>query len=439
MLRHFTIALMPPNNCEPRPDSPRVAKVISTLMLLAVVSVPQVHAADEAWWPQWRGAERNGHVAGPAWPDRLDEDHLQRSWHVEMGPSYSGPIVSGERVFTTETRAQTYEVAIALDRQTGRELWRAEWEGAMRVPFFARSNGDWIRATPATDGESLYVAGMRDVLVCLDVQNGRERWRFDFVDRLGAPLPDFGFVSSPLVHGDSVYVQAGASLVRLNKGTGELVWRTLEDRGGMWGSAFSSPVIAELAGQQQLLVQTRQQLAGVDLADGRVLWEHVIEAFRGMNILTPVHHEDMLFTSAYGGRTVGLLVSREEDDAFTVSPAWQHKAQGYMNTPVIIDGVAYIHLRSQRAMAIDVNSGRERWTSDRRFGKYCSFVAQGDRILALEERGELILLRANPERFEVIDERRLTEGETWAHLAVVGDQVFVRELNALTAYRWANP
>ena len=77
-------------------------------------------------------------------------------------------------MFTTETKDKKFEVVTAFDRKTGKELWRAQWEGAMTVPFFAKANGDWIRATPACDGESLFVAGMRDVLVCLDAQTGKE-------------------------------------------------------------------------------------------------------------------------------------------------------------------------------------------------------------------------------------------------------------------------
>ena len=50
----------------------------------------------------------------------------------------------------------------ALDRRTGKERWRAEWKGAMTVPFFAAANGSWIRATPAYDGDSLYVARLRN-------------------------------------------------------------------------------------------------------------------------------------------------------------------------------------------------------------------------------------------------------------------------------------
>lgn len=407
-------------------------KTLITSFLLLVSTSALLAAGD---WPQWRGPQRSGQVAGPAWPDKLDTNHLRQVWRVELGPSYSGPIVSGERVFTTETRDKKVEIVTAFDRRSGQVLWRAEWPGALSVPFFAKSNGDWIRATPACDGESLFVAGMRDVLVCLDAQNGQERWRVDFVRQLDAPVPEFGFVCSPLVDGEAVYVQAGASFVKLNKRTGDILWRTLEDQGGMWGSVFSSPIIATLGGLRQLVVQTRQKLAGVDPEDGQVLWEQPVEAFRGMNILTPVILGDTLFTSTYGGRTIGFKVT-QADGKFSVREAWRHKAQGYMSTPVVIEGVAYHHLKSQRVMAIEVETGRELWTSDRSFGKYWSLVAQGDRILALDQRGQLFLLRANQEQLEELDSRKLTEAETWAHLAVADDQVFVRELHALSAFQW---
>ncbi len=409
----------------------------STILCLLAAFAAVAHAADSDW-PQWRGPQRNGQFTGPAWPDKVDAKHLERVWRVELGPSYSGPVVRADRVFTTESKDKKFEVVRAFDRATGKELWKHEWEGAMSVPFFAKSNGDWIRSTPALDGDRLYVAGMRDVLVCLDARDGKEIWRKDFVKDLSAPLPDFGFVCSPLVDGEAVYVQAGASFVKLNKVTGELVWRTLADKGGMYGSVFSSPVFAELAGTRQLIVQTREKLAGVNPADGKVLWTQPVEAFRGMNILTPVAYKDTLFSSTYGGKTIGFKVA-QADGKFTVTESWKHKAQGYMSTPVIIDGVAYTHLKSQRLMASEVKTGRELWTSDQSFGKYMSLVAQGDRILALDQRGQLFLFRANQEKFDLLDQRKLGDAETWAHLAVAGDELFVRELNALTAFRWSPP
>jgi len=407
-------------------------------LLLALSAFSGAAATDAGpTWPQWRGPGRDGQFAGPAWPDKLDADHLQRMWRTELGPSYSGPIVSGDRVFTTEAKDKKLEVVTAFDRITGRQIWRVQWEGAMTVPFFAKSNGDWIRSTPALDGDRLYVAGMRDVLVCLDAGNGNEVWRKDFAKELGTPLPDFGFVCSPLVDGEAVYVQAGGSITRLDKRDGKVLWRSLQDKGGMMGSAFASPMFAELAGHRQLVVQTREKLAGLEPADGKVLWEQPVEAFRGMNILTPVVHADTLFTSTYGGKTLGFKVTRSAG-GFVVAEAWKNKSQGYMSTPVVIEGVAYEHLKSQRIMAIEVETGRELWTSDRSFGKYWSLIAQGRRVLALDQRGMLYRFDADRQKFDLLDERKVSDSETWAHLAAAGDQLFIRGLDSLTAWRWAD-
>jgi outer membrane protein assembly factor BamB len=267
-----------------------------------------VSALDSTLWPQWRGPNRDGQTGGPVWPEKLDANHLQQVWRVELGPSYSDPIVGADRVFTTETKDKKSEAVTAFDRATGRELWRAKWEGSMSVPFFAKSNGDWIRSTPALDEDRLYVAGMRDTL----------------------------------------------------------------------------------------------------------------------------------FTSAYGGKTTGFKVT-QADGKFKVTQIWTYKAQGYMSTPVVINGVAYEHLKSQRMLAIDVETGRELWTASEGFGKYVSLVGQGDRILALDQRGLLYLFRANPKEFDLLDKRRLNDADSWAHLAVAGSDLFVRELNALAAYRWTAP
>lgn len=411
----------------------RLRDVATITVLVTIIGFPVARAGETAW-PQWRGPTRDGLLPPADWPDSLNETRLKQLWRVELGTSYSGPIVNGKSVFVTETKDQKIEVVRALDRASGKEQWTASWEGSLTVPFFAWENGSWIRATPACDGERLYVAGIRDVLVCLDVTSGRELWRVDFVKDFAAPVPAFGFVSSPLVLGEHLYVQAGASFVKLDKRTGKEVWRTLKDGGGMWGSAFSSPVTATLAGRMQLVVQTREKLTGIDDATGAELWSQAIPAFRGMNILTPTIVGDSIFTSAYGGKSFMLRVERS-GDTFKISDLWENKSQGYMSSPVVIGGYAYLHLRTQRFTCVDLASGKETWTT-KPYGKYWSLVAQQDRILALDERGELLLIRANPEKFELLDSRKISDSPTWAHLAVCGDEIYIRELNAQTAYRW---
>jgi len=305
------------------------------------------------------------------------------------------------------------------------------------MPFFAKSNGDWIRSTPAYDGERLYVAGIRDVLVCLDAQTGAERWRVDFTKRYRSSLPAFGCVCSPLVVGDSLYVQAGSSFLKLDKKTGESVWRTLIDDGGMNGSAFSSPALAQVGGVEQLLVQTRTQLAGVDPQSGEVRWNQEVPAFRGMNILTPVAFHDGIFTSSYGGKSWLYKPTSAGSGKTAVQTAWTNKSEGYMSTPVVIGDHAYLHLRNQRLTCINLTNGKTTWTTTP-FGKYMSLVTNGDKILALDERGVLVLFRANPEKFEQLDSREISQEDTWAHLAVCGNQLFVRELHAIAAYSWVS-
>ena len=71
------------------------------------------------------------------------------------------------------------------------------------------------------------------------------------------------------------------------------------------------------------------------------------------------------------------------------------------------------------------------------FGKYASLIVSGDRILALDQTGLLLLIKADPDRFELISQRKVAN-DSWAHLAVRGGEVFIRELDAMTVYRWKN-
>ena len=154
----------------------RFLKSLTALICLPALSL----AADRAQWVQWRGNYRTCTVAQAAWPESLKPEHLKEAYRVPLGPSYSGPIVSENKVFITETVNKENEVTRALDRDTGKELWKVELPGAMSVPFFAASNGSWIRATPVYYGKRLFVPGMLDVLVALDAETGKEVWRADF-------------------------------------------------------------------------------------------------------------------------------------------------------------------------------------------------------------------------------------------------------------------
>ncbi len=386
-------------------------------------------------WCQWRGPNRDGLISGTSWPDAL-QDRLKLVWEKKLGPSYSGPVISGDFVFSTETVDKKFERVTAYGLADGVQSWTAEWEGSMAVPFFAAANGDWIRSTPACNGTLLVAVGMRDLIACFDFTSGKELWRVDLPQKLGTPLQAFGCCSSPIIDGDAVLLQSGGGLVKLSLANGDLIWRTMDDGGGMNGGAFSSPIIATIGGRRQLVVAARNRLAGISLQDGKELWSEPIESFRGMNILTPVMVGEHVFSSAHSGRTRLFEIGVANGSDSGVAQIWENKAQGYMSSPVVVDGFAYMHLKNERFVCIDLKSGEDRWTS-KTFGKYWSMVGNVDqrKILALDSDGTLRLIAADPTELRVIDELKVAD-DAWAHLAVDGSTVVVRALDAIRVFQW---
>jgi len=388
----------------------------------------------EETWLQWRGPRRDGVVAGPSWPERLDESRLKLAWRVPLGASYSGPLVDERHVYVTESFDSAREGVRALDRKTGSELWRHDWPATLEVIFIAKSNGDWIRSTPALEEGRLFVGGMVDQAHCLDAQTGEPLWECDFLSRWGTGKPPFGNVASPLVLPQGVFFFPAGGLACLDKQTGEIVWRAFESKGGAQDNTFGSPILATIAGKAQLVVQTRESLAGVDPESGDVLWSHKTPAFQNTTVLTPTVIGDRVFTSAYGGGSWLIEVTRD-DAGWQTREVWKSKVQGYMTSPLVIDDHIYLYTRSQRFTCLELATGKDTWTT-KPYGKYWSLVAQGDRILALDERGELRLIRANPAEFELLDERQVSDESAWAHLTVAGNDVLVRGLSSLSAFRW---
>ena len=411
-------------------------KTLFALFCLGILSLSSI-LANSSTWEQWRGPNRNGIIEDQSfdWPTNLET--IEKVWNKSLGEGYSSPIITENFVFTVETKDKTYEIARAFDRKTGKQLWEKSWEGSMKVPFFARKNGSWIRSTPVYDKGTLYVCGIRDVLVAIDGQTGKEKWRVDFVKTEKSTVPTFGFVSSPVVLDDYLYVQAGAQVVKIDCSNGKKVWGSMKDDRAMSGSAFSSPIISEVGGKDQLLTQTREEIAGLDLDSGKVLWRYKVKAFRGMNILTPTVIGDSLFTSSYGGGSFMFTVSTNPK-GMEVAKTWTNKTEGYMSSPISHKGFVYMHGRDKRFHCFEAKSGKLMWSSEDKHTEYASMVAKGDIALALKADGELLMISLTPKEFKIIDTKKVSDQSTWAHLALCGDEVFVRELKGISKFKWAN-
>jgi outer membrane protein assembly factor BamB len=387
-------------------------------------------------WTQWRGPNRDGQIEKSEWPNSLSDNALKELWSTELAEGYASPVLTTDLVFSVETRDKKEEVVRAFDRNTGKQQWEFATNGAMKVPFYAARNGSWARSTPATDGDYLYVLSMVDVLTRLDVKTGKEMWQVDFKERERTQTPPFGGISSPLVEGDYVYVQGGHAAAKLDRATSENEWRVMEERQGMFAGSFSSPVMAEIHGIRQFVVQTRSTLGGIDPESGEILWSTPVEASRGMNILTPLVSGNRIFTSTYEGGSFCFEIEQSGGKQSATLHWRLPKVEGYMTSPVIVDGYIYHQARDKQLYCINLSTGAVQWISEQDFGQYWSMVVNGNQILALDERGYLLLFEANPDGFQITDQRKVSQEPTWAHLAVSGNQIFIRGLKTMTAYSW---
>ena len=418
---------------------------IATYLTLTI-SISCLYGED---WTQWRGPNRDGVVVGKKWPADLKEQSLKLNWHVKLGSSYSGALLDKDTVYVTESvgpkkGVYEFDTVQALDRVTGKVKWKQQWAGTGKwnVTWPGRVNGAWIRSTPALANDKLFVAGMHDRLLCLDAKTGKKLWEIDFPKKFKTPIPGFGCVCSPMVDGKFVYMQAGASFCKIEQASGKIIWRTMKDTGGLRGGGFSSPVITTLDGKRQILLQARTELTGIDVNSGAVLWKKQVKSFRGMNILTPLPYENGVYTSTYRYGSFFYSI-KKGNESWIADEKWKNgsKSSAYMASPVLYGGHAYLLIQDGNFACYNLKTGKECWRSEKRFGSgrhgmYMSLVRQGDRILGLDQGGNLHLIKASPKEFQLIDSRKVSEQPTWAHLAVSGDQVAVRELNAIALYDW---
>jgi len=225
--------------------------------------------------------------------------------------------------------------------------------------------------------------------------------------------------STPATDGEFVYVLSMVDVLTcLEVETGRVIWeldfKTREGTGVPSFGGVSSPMIDG----DFLYVQGGSAATKLERSSSKNLWR-VMEDRRGM----------------FGGSFCFEVDKRA--DGFIVEMLWRDKRlEGYMSSPVAIDGYLYHHGRDKKLHCLNFETGEVKWVSERKFGDYWSMVVNGSKVLALDQNGTLLLFNASPTSFNVLDERSISEDPTWAHLAVSGEQLFVRSLKGMSAYSW---
>jgi outer membrane protein assembly factor BamB/enterochelin esterase-like enzyme len=370
-------------------------------------------------WPRWRGADFDGTSREEGVFPR-EGFQLQVRWRRKLGSGYSGIAVSGGRAVTLFSDGER-DFAVALDADSGEELWRAPL--APTYPGREGSN-DGPVSTPAIAGGLVYALGPRGDLVALLLDSGAQVFRVHLVEELGASLPHWGFGTSPLVFGDSVIVETGgaeASVTALDRRTGKVLWRA-----GEGATDYQSPILWTLGGEEQLVAAAAGLLYGLDPRTGRELWRHAHGASGFYEkILNPVAVGPRALLLTHEPMKAQLLSLEKKDGEVAVTQQWvtPHLKLNYA-TPIHDRGHIY-GFSGGFLTSVDATTGALNWKSRPPGNGFPILV--DSHLVVLTKQGTLHVIEATPEAYREVASLEVLPHIAWTPPSFASGRIYVRD------------
>jgi outer membrane protein assembly factor BamB len=348
------------------------------------------------------------------------------------------------RVYVTDRLRQPEEVerVHCFDFESGRTLWTHEY--TCRYADVGYTAGP--RAAVCIEGGLAFALGTMGHLHCYDAATGVVLWNKIPGQDYSVRVPIWGVAAAPLVEGDLLVVQLGASdgacIVALDKRTGQEVWRALEDE-----ASYSAPIIIEQAGRRVLVCWTGGHVAGLDPASGAVYWKYPFEPTRMIiAVPTPVVEGDRLFVTSFYD---GSLMLRLLQGAPWVEKIWRRQGRSERSTDALHSMISTPYLEGDyiygvdsygELRCLDARTGDRIWEDlnavPRARWSNIHLVRNGNRIWMFNELGELIIATLSPDGFHEISRARLIQptteqlqqrgGVCWSHPAFAYQHVFAR-------------
>ncbi len=398
-------------------------------------------------WPHWRGPSHNGISGEKNLPLKWSQTE-NVLWKLPM-PALSGstPIVWGNRIFLNiadplPDSGQAPSLHLwCVDRAKGTLLWQRPLGGGNRM----QRKQNQSTPSPATDGTNVWVMTGTGILKGFDF-SGRELWSRDIQADYGRFGLNWGYGSSPLLHGDSLYVQVlhgmrtddPSYLLRINKTTGKTTWRVERPTNAIMESpdAYSTPALLKVGAAEEIVLTGGDVVTGHDVSTGKELWRA-----QGLNpsndpnyriVASPVVYGDLIIAPTRERPMLALKAGGRGD--ITVSHLlWSFESGPDVPTPVT-DGI-YVYSVNDRGImfCLDARTGKEIYGRQRlRPGTYSGSPVLADgRIYITNEDGVTSVVKAGP-AFEVLAENEFDD-YSLSSPAISGGQMFFRT----TKFLWA--
>lgn len=403
----------------------------------AICLVLMLGALAASDWRQWRGFSRNGTVSHKVDLEKLPAE-LTADWNVEIGTGYAGPVVSGERVYTF-SRQKGREVVQAFARATGKPLWRADYPAPFKKHPAATAMQDGPFATPLLYNNTYLVTwGASGILSCFDAATGKLLWRNDYSALQKTDDGFTGAAASPIGNNGRIYLHTGddrgGKFLALDVRDGKQIWAANPGA----GPGYASPMIHNVRGVSMLITLSHTSVFAVAEADGRVLWTHPFKDEYGENIVTPLVDQDKVLISGVRNGTHLLRMELQADKSWKVYPVWKNDDVAlYMSSPVADGDTVYAFSSKKKGqfVAFSLATGKLLWEGEGRAATSASLIQTDNALLATTVEGDLLVLRKDKEKFNLAKKFKVANSAVWAHTALAGGEIYVKDEDHLRKYR----
>jgi outer membrane protein assembly factor BamB len=443
-----------------RPIEKAVRAVLAAVLVFGTLAAGS--AAQEKYWPYWRGPAADGMAAGDAPLHWSDSQNVK--WRTEIpGLGHSSPVIWGDRIFLT-TAIKTGRSApaaaepapaassnphgspgpqvehrfdvLCLDRKTGKVLWQRTARTATPHEGGHNTYGSFASNSPVTDGTFVYAFFGSRGMYCYDM-NGKLIWEKDFGVQLRMRMA-FGEGMAPVVYGNKVILvfdhEGDSFMAVLDKSTGREIWRASRPEKTNW----AAPLVVEFKGRTEVIVAGSAKVRSYDLETGKPIWEC---AGLGANTIPqPVRQDDMVFvmTGYRNPNLMAIRLGREGDLTGTDAIVWtQVKGNSYTPSPVLFDNKLYVLTDTGMVSCYNARTG-EPYYHQVRLPKAYSFksspVGVNGKLYLASENEDVIVLRMG-EKFEVLATNTMRDQVFIATPAITGGELFLRSKTSLFCIR----
>ena len=377
--------------------------------IMALASTSAFGAGGVDWY-RWRGPDLNGISKETGWKAQWPAAGPKQLWKASVGTGFASFSVSQGRVYTMGNANNT-DTIFCLEAPTGKVVWQHSYP----CPLDPKNFEGGPCATPTVADGCVYTFSRNGDVFCLDAAKRGVIWYKNLNKEPGLEIPTWGCASSVLVEGDLAVVNMGNAGVALDRKSGKVAW--MSDKGP---GAYATPVPLKIGSERCLAILSKESLIAVKAANGKELWSYPWKTEYDVNAADPVLDGDKIFIS--GGYNHGGAMLKTSAQA--AEKVWENKTmRNHFNTCVLWQGHLYGPDDSGlRCLAFD--TGDLKWTFGE-FGKGSLMIADG-KLVALSEKGELIIAAPTPAEFKPISRAKVLTGKCWTTPVLSNGHIYCR-------------